>query len=70
MQFGPDGNLYVVSSATRYEQVFRFDGTTGAFIDDLVIATGERRRPGNLVHHVRPAGCALCEQRVRRRRPP
>jgi hypothetical protein len=39
LQFGPDGNLYVVSSATSYPQVYRFDGTTGAFID-IPIATG------------------------------
>jgi hypothetical protein len=39
MQFGPDGNLYVVSSATSYEQVFRFDGASGAFLD-IPIATG------------------------------
>jgi outer membrane protein assembly factor BamB len=29
--FGPDGNVYVSSSHTN--QVFRYDGTTGAFID-------------------------------------
>ncbi len=39
MQFGADGNLYVVSSATSYERVFRFDGTTGSFVD-LPVATG------------------------------
>jgi hypothetical protein len=39
MQFGPDGNLYVVSSNTHYEQVFRYNGTTGAFMD-IPIATG------------------------------
>jgi DNA-binding beta-propeller fold protein YncE len=39
MHFGPDGNLYVVSSGTSYEQVFRYNGTTGAFMD-VPIATG------------------------------
>jgi hypothetical protein len=39
MHFGPDGNLYVVSSGTSYEQVYRFNGTTGAFMD-IPIATG------------------------------
>jgi DNA-binding beta-propeller fold protein YncE len=39
MKFGPDGNLYVVSSGTSYEQVFRFNGSTGAFMD-IPIATG------------------------------
>jgi sugar lactone lactonase YvrE len=39
MHFGPDGNLYVVSSGTSYEQVFRYNGTTGAFMD-IPIATG------------------------------
>jgi DNA-binding beta-propeller fold protein YncE len=34
--FGPDGNLYVSSTATN--QVLRFNGTTGAFVD--VFASG------------------------------
>jgi DNA-binding beta-propeller fold protein YncE len=35
--FGPDGNLYV--SSTADSKVVRYNGTTGAFIDDFV-ATG------------------------------
>ncbi len=38
MEFGPDENLYVVSSPT-VEQVYRFDGSTGAFMD-IVIPQG------------------------------
>jgi protocadherin Fat 4 len=34
MDFGADGNLYVASSNTG--KVLRFDGTTGAFIDEFV----------------------------------
>ncbi|MEZ6035660.1 MAG: cadherin-like domain-containing protein [Planctomycetaceae bacterium] len=37
MDFGADGNLYVASSGTG--KVLRFDGTTGAFIDEF-ISTG------------------------------
>ncbi len=40
MEFGPDGNLYVVRSNTQLiiggEQVYRFNGTTGAFLDVIV----------------------------------
>jgi hypothetical protein len=36
MEFGADGHLYVVSSASSNERVFRFDGTTGAFIDIII----------------------------------
>lgn len=36
MAFGPDGNLYVVSSAGSEESVSRFDGTDGSFIDVVV----------------------------------
>jgi sugar lactone lactonase YvrE len=36
LRFGPDGNLYVVDSATN--QVFRYNGSTGAFIDIFVNA--------------------------------
>ena len=32
--FGPDGNIYAVSIATH--RVLRYDGTTGAFIDEFV----------------------------------
>ncbi|MCP3905779.1 MAG: DUF11 domain-containing protein [Planctomycetes bacterium] len=34
MTFGPDGNLYVAS--TLSDEILRYDGTTGAFIDDFV----------------------------------
>ena len=34
--FGPDNNLYVASFASN--TVRRYDGTTGAFIDDFVTA--------------------------------
>jgi sugar lactone lactonase YvrE/subtilisin-like proprotein convertase family protein len=36
LRFGPDGNLYVVDSATN--QVFSYNGTTGAFISIFVTA--------------------------------
>jgi hypothetical protein len=39
MEFGPDGHLYVVNSETSNEKVYRFDGTTGAFLD-IVIPSG------------------------------
>jgi streptogramin lyase len=35
--FGPDGNLYVANSGT--DEVLRYDGTTGAFIDAFVPTT-------------------------------
>jgi len=34
--FGPDGNLYVASELTH--EVKRYDGATGAFIDNFVTA--------------------------------
>jgi streptogramin lyase len=34
--FGPDGNLYVASD--RDHKVLRYDGTTGAYMDDFVAA--------------------------------
>jgi hypothetical protein len=34
LAFGPDGNLYVVSELT--DEVKRYNGTTGAFIDTFV----------------------------------
>ncbi len=49
--FGPDGNLYVVSEST--DEVFRYDGVTGDFID----IRGRQRRPrGAHVHAVRASG--------------
>jgi hypothetical protein len=36
MTFGPDGNLYVNSIQT--DQVLRYNGTTGAFLDAFVSA--------------------------------
>ncbi|MGI6416680.1 MAG: S8 family serine peptidase [Thermoguttaceae bacterium] len=44
LRVGPDGRLYVVSSTTN--QVFRYDGETGAFIDIFV----ESSNNGGLVH--------------------
>jgi sugar lactone lactonase YvrE len=38
MSFGPDGLLYV--SATNHDQLLRFDGSTGAFIDALAYTFG------------------------------
>src|SRR5262249_13544038 len=58
MQFGPDGNLYVVASATSYEQVLRFDGASGAFIDSPV-ATGSGLDPETAFIAFDPQG-ALC----------
>jgi DNA-binding beta-propeller fold protein YncE len=58
MQFGPDGNLYVVASATSYEQVFRFDGASGAFIDTPV-AAGSGLDPETAFIAFDPQG-ALC----------
>ena len=37
--FGPDGNLYVSSANT--DQVLRYNGNTGAFIDVFVSADGD-----------------------------
>lgn len=34
--FGPDGNLYVANSDSGTEDVLRFNGTTGAFIDTFI----------------------------------
>lgn len=58
MRFGPDGNLYVVASATSYEQVFRFDGVTGAFID-IPVAAGSGLDPETAFIAFDPEG-ALC----------
>jgi glucose/arabinose dehydrogenase len=44
LTFGPDGNLYVVRSATN--QVFRYSSTTGALIDVFVTASNN----GGLAH--------------------
>jgi secreted PhoX family phosphatase len=38
MLFGPDGNLYVASDST--DEVLRYDGVTGAFIDVFVSGGG------------------------------
>ena len=46
MVFGPDGNLYVSSAVT--DNVLRYDGTTGAFID-VFASGGGLDRPGGLV---------------------
>lgn len=35
-EFGPDGNLYVISNNPGEEQILRFDGTSGAFRDVFV----------------------------------
>ena len=44
MTFGPDGHLYVTSDSS--DQVFRYDETTGAFIDEFVSAqSGGLDRP-------------------------
>jgi hypothetical protein len=48
LAFGPDGNLYVVDAAT--DQVRRYDGTTGAFIDAFVAqGSGGLDFPGNVL---------------------
>ena len=39
MRFGPDGNLYVASSQTN--QVLRYDGQTGAFLNVFVESGGQ-----------------------------
>jgi glucose/arabinose dehydrogenase len=46
LRVGPDGNLYVVSSSTN--QVFRYNATTGAFMDIFVKASAN----GGLNHPV------------------
>jgi DNA-binding beta-propeller fold protein YncE len=38
LTFGPDGNLYVINNQPGVDEVLRFDGTTGDFID--VFASG------------------------------
>jgi hypothetical protein len=54
MLFGPDGNLYVVSSVNTVnrdliEQVFRFDGTTGTFLDVPVAVGSGLGGPGAFI---------------------
>ena len=44
--FGPDGHLYVTSYSS--DEVKRFDGSTGAFIDDFVVG-GPLNGPSNLM---------------------
>ena len=44
--FGPDGNLYVTSYST--DEIKRFDGTTGQFIDDFT-SGGPLNGPSNLM---------------------
>lgn len=36
MRFGPDGNLYVSQWGTSQSTIARFDGTTGAFMDEFI----------------------------------
>ena len=39
--FGPDGNLYVAGGSTASDTgVYRYSGTTGAYIDEFVATTG------------------------------
>jgi DNA-binding beta-propeller fold protein YncE len=38
MALGPDGNLYTTNQIGPPSNVLRFDGTTGAFLDDFVTA--------------------------------
>ncbi len=46
--FGPDGNLYVPSRDS--DEVLRYDGTTGDFIDAFVTAgSGGLNEPANIV---------------------
>ena len=40
-EFGPDNNLYITSEYT--EQVLRYDGATGAFIDVFDAPSMERK---------------------------
>jgi len=44
LAFGPDGNLYVASFGSG--DVFRYNGSTGAFMDDFIPAdTGDLNGP-------------------------
>jgi hypothetical protein len=49
MEFGPDGNLYVVrgndNTVVGNEQVYRYDGNTGAFIDIVIPPAESLPRP-------------------------
>ncbi len=64
LKFGPDGNLYVGSWGSN--EVLRFDGTTGAYIDDFISAGADEPEepmymafiPGEQVH-VLPADADL-----------
>lgn len=40
LAFGNDGNLYVSSTANPYEAILRYDGETGAFIDEFISLAG------------------------------
>ena len=47
ISYGPDGNLYISSSQT--DSILRYDGTTGAFIDEFVpTGTGGLDNPRSL----------------------
>lgn len=53
LTFGPDDNLYVANFLNN--RVTRFDGATGAFIDDFVPAgSAGLNRPFGLLFHVTP----------------